>query len=106
LFVFHIGIDPYTASPTASVIDGDEQLLGEVRVRADRDQRDRLLSWANRFAPRVWAVEGATGAGALVAQQLLAAGETVLDVPPTLSARVRLLDSTRTDKTRSPRTRT
>jgi transposase len=36
-----------------------------------------------------------------LAQQLVAAGETVLDVPPTLSARVRLLDSTRTDKTDS-----
>jgi transposase len=35
----------------------------------------------------------------LLAQQLVAAGETVLDVPPTLSARVRLLDSGCTDKT-------
>jgi transposase len=32
-------------------------------------------------------------------QQLVAARETVLDVPPTLSARVRLLDTTCTDKT-------
>ena len=31
--------------------------------------------------------------------KLLAAGETVLDVPPALSARVRLLDSGRKDKT-------
>jgi hypothetical protein len=35
----------------------------------------------------------------LLAQQLVAAGETVLDVPPTLSARVRLLDAGCTDKT-------
>jgi len=34
-------------------------------------------------------------------QQLVAAGEQVLDVPPTLSARVRLLDSGRSDKTDS-----
>src|SRR5205823_666921 len=54
-----------------------------------------------RFAPRTWAIEQATGLGALLAQQLVAVGETVLDVPPTLSARVRLLDSTRTDKTDS-----
>jgi transposase len=33
-----------------------------------------------------------------LAQQLVAAGEEVLDVPPTLSARVRLLDSGRSDK--------
>jgi transposase len=36
-------------------------------------------------------VEGAGGTGHLLAQQLLAAGERVLDVPPTLAARVRLL---------------
>jgi transposase len=99
LFVFIIGIDPHKASHTATVIDGDEQLLAEVRVRADRAQRDRLLGWANGFTPRVWAIEGATGTGALLAQQLVAAGETVLDVPPALSARVRLLDSGHKDKT-------
>ena len=36
---------------------------------------------------------------AVVAQQLVALGEAVVDVPPTLSAWVRLLDSGRTDKT-------
>ena len=51
------------------------------------------------FEPRCWAIEGATGTGALLAQQLVAAGETVLDVPPALSARVRLLDNARSDKT-------
>jgi transposase len=60
-----------------------------------------LLSFATRFEPRTWAIEGARGLGALLAQQLVAAGEIVFDVPPTLSARVRLLDSTRTDKTDS-----
>ena len=40
---------------------------------------------------RTWAVEGAGGLGHLLAQQLLAAGERVLDVPPKLGARVRLL---------------
>ena len=91
--MFVIGIDPHKASHTATVIDADERLLGELRVRADRDQRDRLLGWADRSTPRVWAVEGATGTGALLAQQLVAVGEIVLDVPPALSARVRLLDS-------------
>jgi transposase len=47
----------------------------------------------------VWAIEGASGTGALLAQQLVGAGETVVDVPATLSARVRLLDSGRNDKT-------
>jgi hypothetical protein len=101
LFVFIIGIDPHKASHTATVIDCDEQLLAEIRVQADRLQRDRLLGWANGFTPRVWAVEGATGTGALLAQQLVAVGEIVVDVPPALSARVRLLDSGRKDKTDS-----
>jgi transposase len=68
-------------------------------VHADRSQRDRLLAFAAEFEPRCWAIEGATGTGALFAQQLVAVGETVLDVPPALSARVRLLDNARSDKT-------
>jgi transposase len=97
--VFTIGIDPHKGSHTAAVLDCHEQLVGELRVRADRSQRDRLLAFAQPFEPRVWALEGATGTGALLAQQLVGAGETVLDVPPKLSARVRLLDTERSDKT-------
>jgi hypothetical protein len=37
------------------------------------------------------AVEGAGGLGHVLAQQLLATGEQVLDVPPQLAVRVRLL---------------
>jgi transposase len=99
--MFVIGIDPHRGSHTAAVLDGSEEMLGELRVVADRRQRRRLLEWAAPFVPRVWAVEGATGTGALLAQQLVAAGEQVLDVPPKLSARVRLLDSGRSDKTDS-----
>jgi len=97
--VFIIGIDPHKGSHTAVAIDGDERLVGELLVCADRRQRERLLGWAAEFEPRVWAVEGATGTGALLAQQLVSAGETVLDVPPALSARARLLDSGHKDKT-------
>ena len=97
--MFVIGIDPHKASHTAAVLDGHEQLVGEVRVHADRSQRDRLLAFAAGFEPRRWAIEGATGTGALSAQQLVAAGEQVFDVPPALSARVRLLDNARSDKT-------
>ena len=97
--MFIIGIDPHKGSHTAAVIDRDEQLVGEVSVIADRRQRERLLRWAAPFAPRVWAVEGATGHGALLAQQLVASGEAVVDVPAALSARARLLDAGRKDKT-------
>ena len=97
--MFIIGIDPHKGSHTAVAIDGNERLVGELSVRADRWQRERLLCWAAEFEPRLWAVEGASGVGALLAQQLVGAGETVLDVPPALSARARLLDSGRKDKT-------
>jgi transposase len=97
--VFVIGIDPHKGSHSAAVLDQDEQLVGELRVRASRRQRDELLGFAARFEPHRWAIEGATGTGALLAQQLVAVGETVLDVPPTLSARARLLDTAKIDKT-------
>jgi transposase len=97
--VFIIGIDPHKGSHTAAVLDEREVVVGELRVDADRRQRDRLLDFAAPFEPRTWAVEAAAGLGALLAQQLVAAGETVLDVPPRLSARARLLDLGHTDKT-------
>lgn len=97
--MFMIGIDPHKGSHTAVVVDRSEAVLDTIRVTADRDQRDRLLAWAARFEPRTWAVEGATGMGAMLAQQLVAAGERVVDVPPKLSSRVRLLERGKIDKT-------
>ena len=97
--MFIIGIDPHKGSHMAAVIDRDERVVGELSLQADRRQRDRLLRWAAPFEPRLWAIEGATGHGALLAQQLVASGETVVDVPAALSARARLLDSGRNDKT-------
>ena len=47
---------------------------------------------------RVWAIESARGLGYLLAQQLVAAGETVIDVPAALSTRTRLLGSGRAQK--------
>jgi transposase len=51
------------------------------------------LEWADRWPERRWAIEGARGLRHLLAQQLLAAGEQVLDVQPKLAARVRLLNT-------------
>jgi Transposase len=103
--MFVIRIDPHRGSHAATVLDGDERVRAMLRLPADGEQRQRLLSWASEFTPRLWAVEGATGIGALLAQQLVAAGEKVLDVPPTLAARVRLLDNNHSDKTDSHDTR-
>src|SRR5438034_7021141 len=89
--VVMIGVDPHKASHTAVAINAAEEPLGQVRVRASAVQAERLLAWAQAWPDRSWAVEGAGGAGHLLAQQLLSAGERVLDVQPKLAARVRLL---------------
>src|SRR5262245_56841641 len=39
----------------------------------------KLLEWAAKWPHRTWAVEGAGGLGHVLAQQLVAAGERVLD---------------------------
>jgi transposase len=93
-----IGVDPHKGSHTAVVIDRAEVVLGQVRVRTSAAQAQRLLAWAAAWPERTWAVEGARGMGYLLAQQLVAAGEQVLDVQPKLGARVRLLASGATNK--------
>jgi len=94
-----IGIDPHKGSHTAVAIGTDEKPLARLRVRACPDQAGKLVGWAQAWPERIWAVEGATGLGHLLAQQLAAAGERVLDVQPKLAARVRLLEAGDTNKT-------
>jgi transposase len=93
-----IGVDPHKGSHTAVIVDRDEQEMARLTVRADRRQLQRLLSFAAPFGERTWAIESAGGLGFLLAQQLVGAGEDVVDVPPTLAARVRLLGSGRGSK--------
>ena len=96
--VVMIGVDPHKASHTAVAVGPAEEPLGQLRVRASAVQAKRLLEWADAWPERTWAVEGAGGLGHLLAQQLLAAGERVLDVQPKLAARVRLLADEAVDK--------
>ena len=93
-----IGVDLHKGSHTAVAIGAAEEPLGQVRVRASEAQAEHLLAWAGSWPQRTWAVEGAAGLGHLLAQQLVAAGERVLDVQPKLGARVRLLASGDTNK--------
>lgn len=93
-----IGVDPHKGSHTAVAISAGEEELDHKKVRACRTQVDQLLSWAEPFPTRTWAIEGAEGMGYLLAQQLVATGEHVLNVPATLAARTRLLGSGRTSK--------
>jgi transposase len=93
-----IGVDPHKASHTAVAVDEQEKVLGRLRVEAGRLQAEQLRAWAKQWPERVWAVEGVGGFGFLLAQQLVTAGEQVLDVQPKLAARVRLLNTGQVNK--------
>ena len=47
----------------AFAIDDDEDQLAQMKVRASRTQVEQLLAWAEPFAARTWAIEGADGMG-------------------------------------------
>src|SRR5215470_2334567 len=96
--VVMIGVDPHKASHTAVAVGAAEEPLGQLRVRASAVQAERLVAWAAPWPERTWAIEGATGLGYLLAQQLVAAGEHVLDIQPKLGARVQLLATGATNK--------
>ena len=89
---------PAKSSHTAVAIDAGEVPRGGVRVLACPGQAGQLLAWAQAWPERTWAVEGATGLGHLLAQQLVAAGERVLDIQPKLAARIRVLEAGNTSK--------
>ncbi len=94
-----IGIDPHKASHTAVAVDSFEFVIDELKIRSCATQAAKLRDWADGFRDdRTWAVESAQRLGYLLAQQLIAAGETVLDVPAVRASRVRTLSSGRSQK--------
>jgi len=93
-----IGIDPHKLLHAACAIDERETELARLELRTGPRQMNDLLAWASPFECRSWAIESAGGLGYLLAQQLVARGEVVVDVPATLSSRVRTLGSGRSTK--------
>jgi transposase len=90
-----IGVDPHKAAVAIAVVD---EVVGELVECAtflqNRAGLKALQRWAKRFPERRWAVENASGLGRNpLAQRLAVAGESVVDVPPKLSARVRVLST-------------
>jgi transposase len=88
-----IGVDPHKATNVVAAIDEQGELVGQQSFAANRKGLRALQRWAKHFPERRWAVEGAGGIGRPLAQKLLAAGERVVDVPPKLSSRVRVLST-------------
>jgi len=89
-----IGVDPHKTSLAVAVVD---EATGELLERAsfpqDRTGLRTLERWAKRFPERRWAMENACGLGRHLAVRLAGSGESVVDVPPKLSARVRVLST-------------
>lgn len=85
-----IGMDPHKRSVTIEVMTADETVVDGGRFDTDEAGFAAMVRYVDRFEDRVWAVEGCNGIGHHVAVRLLAAGQEVLDVPPKLSARMRV----------------
>jgi len=94
-----IGMDPHKRSATIEAIDEREKALAQGRFSTDTEGYQQMLAAGRAFNDRVWAVEGCSGIGRHIAQRLVADGEPVLDVPPKLSARVRVFDTGQGRKT-------
>ena len=87
-----IGIDPHKTTHTATAVESALEPGGGVDPyrRHAREYR-RMLTWANQWPQRRWAVENAEGLGRHLTSWLVARGELVVDVPTTATARVRQL---------------
>jgi transposase len=89
-----IGVDPHKASVAVAAVDEAKgELLERASFPQDRAGLSALERWAKQFPKRRWAMENARGLGRHLAGRLAATGEAVVDVPPKLSARVRVLSS-------------
>lgn len=101
-----IGMDPHKRSVTIEVMTPDERVLEGGRYATDGTGYAAMLVQAKRWPERVWAIEGCSGIGRHVATRLLADGEQVVDVPPKMSARVRVFSTGQGRKRLMPPTRT
>jgi hypothetical protein len=88
-----VGVDPHKKSVTIEAVDESGQVLATGRFGTDSTGYRLMLSYVRQQWPHHrWAIEGANGVGRPLAQRLLAQGETVVDVPAKLAARVRVFD--------------
>ena len=100
-----LGMDPHKRSVTVEAMDGNERVLGGGRYATTVEGYAQMLAWARQYPHRTWAIEGCNGIGRHVAERLLTDGENVVDVPPKLSARMRVFatgQGRKTDATDAP----
>jgi transposase len=95
-----VGVDPHKKSVTIEAVDEQGKVLATGRFATDSKGHRLMLTYVrDQWPHHRWAVEGAHGVGRPLAQRLLAQGETVLDVPAKLAARVRVFDTGNARKT-------
>ncbi|MFE3260243.1 IS110 family transposase [Nocardia sp. NPDC059229] len=85
-----IGMDPHKRSATIEIIDPAGHVLTGGRYTTDHRGFTEMLTTAQQFPDRVWAVEGCNGISRHLAHRLVHHGETVIDVPAKPSAQVRV----------------
>ncbi|MEO6700299.1 MAG: transposase [Jatrophihabitantaceae bacterium] len=88
-----IAVDPHKASWTAVAVTAGLAPAGSIRVEANRAGYRQLRRSAAGWRDVRWAIEGAAGLGAPLAERLREDGITVTDVPAKLAHRVRLLST-------------
>jgi transposase len=94
-----IGMDPHKRSATIEIMASDETVVGGGRYATDAAGYRAMLAGARRWPERTWAIESCQGIGRYIANRLLADGQDVVDVPPKLSARTRVLPTGQGRKT-------
>jgi transposase len=89
--VMVLGVDVHKDTHTVVAVDEVGRANGERTVRATDTGHRQLLDWARRQFPqdRMWAVEDCRHVSTRLERALLAAGETVVRVPPKLMAGAR-----------------
>jgi transposase len=102
-----IGMDPHKRSATIEIVDERAQIRAVGRYETDKAGYGQMLVAGREHPDRTWVVEGCNGIGKHIAHRLVHDGETVVDVPPKLSAQVRVFatGNGRARPTRSMRTR-
>jgi transposase len=85
-----IGMDPHQRSATIEIIDEHGHILAKGKYGTDKAGYTDMLKAGRTHGERVRAIEGCNGIGKHLAHRLLQDQETVLDVPATLSAQVRV----------------
>src|SRR3954447_5204757 len=85
-----LGMDPHPGSHTVAALDSNASLLHSIKVLNTSAGLEQLHQFASQFASRRWGIEGA--GNRFVAQfinELLAKGETIDSIAPSLTSQYR-----------------